>query len=71
MTGLNMTRDNETLKELMLGNSEAAVRKLLESVFNALLNEEASEQVGAEPESRQMAGRLIGTAIRDVVTQPV
>ena len=33
----------------MLGNSEAAVRKLLESVFNALFSEEASEQVGAEP----------------------
>lgn len=52
MTQLNITLDNETLKELMLGNSDAAVRKLLESVFNALLQEEAAEQVGAEPYER-------------------
>ena len=48
MTQLNITLSEETLKELMLGDRDEAVRKLLESVFNAVLNAEASEQVGAD-----------------------
>ena len=48
MTQLNITLSAETLKELMLGDRDEAVRKLLESVFNAVLQAEASEQVGAD-----------------------
>jgi putative transposase len=48
MTQLNITLSEETLKELMLGDRDEAVRKLLESVFNAVLQAEASEQVGAD-----------------------
>ncbi|HHV02500.1 MAG: IS256 family transposase [Saccharofermentanales bacterium] len=48
MTQLNITLNEETLKELMLGNRDEALRKLLEAVFNAILKAEASEQVGAD-----------------------
>ena len=48
MTQLNITLNEETLKELMLGNRDEALRKLLEAVFNAVLKAEASEQVGAD-----------------------
>ena len=48
MTQLNITLSEETLKELMLGDRDEDVRKLLESVFNAVLNAEAIEQVGAD-----------------------
>ncbi len=34
--------------ELMLGNRDQAVTKLLEEVFNAVLKAEASEQLGAQ-----------------------
>ncbi len=43
MTQLNITLSEETLKELMLGDRNEAIRKLLESVFNAVLNAEVSE----------------------------
>ena len=48
MTQLNITLNEETLKEPMLGNRDEALRKLLEAVFNAILKAEASEQVGAD-----------------------
>ena len=48
MTQLNITLNEETLKELMLGNRDEALRKLLEAIFNAVLKAEASEQVGAD-----------------------
>ena len=48
MTQLNITLNEETLKELMLGNRDEALRKLLEAIFNAILKAEASEQVGAD-----------------------
>ena len=48
MTQLNITLNEETLKELMLGNRDEALRKLLEEIFNAVLKAEASEQVGAD-----------------------
>ena len=35
MAQLNLTVDEEVLKELMLGNRDEAVTKLLEAVFNA------------------------------------
>ena len=52
MAQLNITLDEETLKELMLGNRDQAVRKLLEEVFNALLKAEATEQLGAHQYER-------------------
>ena len=38
MAHLNITLDEQTLKELMLGDRDKAVGKLLESVFNAVLS---------------------------------
>ncbi len=52
MAHLNITLDEETLKELMLGNRDQAVAKLLESVFNAVLNAEATDQLRAETYER-------------------
>jgi putative transposase len=52
MAQLNITIDEETLKELMLGNRDEAVAKLLEAVFNAILSAEATEQLGAETYER-------------------
>lgn len=52
MTQLNITLDEATLKELMLGNRDQAVTKLLEEVFNAVLKAEASEQLCAQAYER-------------------
>ena len=52
MTQLNITLDEQTLKELMMGNRDDAVKKLLEVVFNAVLQAEATEQLGAEKYER-------------------
>jgi transposase-like protein len=52
MTQLNITLDEGILKELMLGNRDDAVRKLLEVVFDAVLQAEATEQLGAEQYER-------------------
>jgi len=52
MAQLNITLDEAILKELMLGNRDQAVTKLLEEVFNAVLKAEASEQVGAQAYER-------------------
>lgn len=38
MNQVNIALDSETLKELILGNSNAAVCKLPESVFNVAFN---------------------------------
>ena len=47
MAQLDFTLDDETLKELMLGDRDEAVRVLLEKVFNAVLQAEATDQIGA------------------------
>ncbi len=52
MAHLNITLDEQTLKELMLGDRDEAVSKLLEAVFNAVLSAEATEQLGAESYER-------------------
>jgi putative transposase len=52
MAHLNITLDEQTLKELMLGDRDEAVAKLLEAVFNAVLCAEATEQLGAESYER-------------------
>ena len=52
MAHLNITLDEQTLKELMLGDRDEAVAKLLEAVFNAVLSAEATEQLGAESYER-------------------
>lgn len=52
MAQLNITLDEGTLKDLMLGNRDQAVTKLLEEVFNAVLKAEATEQVGAQTYER-------------------
>ena len=52
MAHLNITLDEQTLKELMLGDRDEAVGKLLEAVFNAVLSAEAAEQLGAESYER-------------------
>jgi hypothetical protein len=38
MTHLNFTLNEEIVKELLLGNREEAMSKLLEEIFNALLS---------------------------------
>ena len=52
MAHLNITLDEQTLKELMLGNRDEAVAKLLEAVFNAILSAEAEDQLGAKAYER-------------------
>jgi transposase-like protein len=51
MAQLNFTLDDGILKDLMLGDGEKgysdALRQLLERVFNAVLNAEAENQIGA------------------------
>ena len=52
MAQLHITLDEATLKDLMLGNRDQAVSKLLEEVFNAILKAEATEQLGAQAYER-------------------
>lgn len=52
MAQLNITLNEDILKELMLGNRDEAVTKLLEEVFNAVLKAEATEQLGAHAYER-------------------
>ena len=52
MAQLHITLDEATLKDLMLGNRDQAVSKLLEEVFNAILKMEATEQLGAQAYER-------------------
>lgn len=47
MAQLDFTLDDKTLKELMLGDRDEAVRVLLEKVFNAVLQAEVTDQIGA------------------------
>ena len=54
----------------MLGDRDEVVRKLLESVFNAVLQAEASEQVGADlyertDERLTYRNRLSGAPVQD------
>ena len=52
MAQVNLTIGEDILKELLLGNRENAMAKLLENVFNAVLQAQASEQLNAEPYER-------------------
>jgi putative transposase len=52
MTQIHLTLEEEILKELMLGNKEDAVAKLLEKVFDSVLQGQASEQLNADPYER-------------------
>jgi putative transposase len=52
MAQVHLTLDDEILKDLMLGNREGALAKLLEQVFNSVLQAQASEQLNAEPYER-------------------
>jgi len=52
MAQVNLTIGEDILKELLLGNRENAVAKLLENVFNAVLKAQASEQLNAKPYER-------------------
>lgn len=52
MTQVHFTLDEEIIKELMLGNREEAVAKLLEKVFDGVLKAQASEQLKADPYER-------------------
>lgn len=71
MAQLNITLDEATLKELMIGDRDQAVTKLLEEVFNAVLKAEASEQLGAKAYERT-EGRLAyrnGYRLRPLTTR--
>lgn len=52
MAQVHLTLTDEILKELMLGNRESGVAKLLEKVFDSVLQAQASEQLNAEPYER-------------------
>ncbi len=52
MAQVHLTLEDEILKDLMLGNRESGVAKLLEKVFDAVLQGQASEQLKAEPYER-------------------
>ena len=52
MAQVHLTLEDDILKDLMLGNREGAVAKLLEKVFDAVLQTQASEQLNAEPYER-------------------
>ena len=52
MAQVHLTLENDILKDLMLGNREDAVSKLLGKVFDAVLKAQASEQLNAEPYER-------------------
>lgn len=52
MAHLDFTLDDEIIKELLLGNREDAIKKLLEEVFNAVLNVQATQQIKAQPYER-------------------
>lgn len=52
MTQIHLTLNDDILKELLLGNRENGVAKLLEKVFEAVLQAQASEQLNADPYER-------------------
>src|SRR5450756_2485241 len=52
MAQVHLTLEDDVLKELMLGKREEAVTKLLEQVFNSVLQAQATEQLNAEPYER-------------------
>lgn len=52
MAQVHLTLTDDILKELMLGNRESGVAKLLERVFDSILQAQASEQLNAEPYER-------------------
>ena len=52
MTQIHLTLDDDILKDLWLGNKEDGVAKLLEKVFDAVLQSQASEQLNADPYER-------------------
>ena len=52
MTQLHITLEKEILKDLLMGNREKAMAKLLEQIFDAVLNAQATEQINALPYER-------------------
>ena len=52
MTQINITLEEEILKDLFMGNREKSMTILLEQVINAVLSKQASEQLNAEPYER-------------------
>ena len=52
MAQVNLTIGEDILIDLLLGNQKNAMAKLLENVFNAVLQAQASEQLNAEPYER-------------------
>lgn len=52
MAQIHLTLGDDILKGLMLGNREEAMGKLLEKVFDSILQAQASEQLNAEPYER-------------------
>jgi len=52
MAHVHLTLEDDVVKELMLGKREEAVTKLLEQVFNSVLQAQATEQLNAEPYER-------------------
>ena len=49
MAQYQITVDQEILHQLFLGERDAGVAKLLESVLNQVLQAQVTEQIGAKP----------------------
>ena len=71
MTQIHLTLDDDILKDLWLGNKESGVAKLLEKVFDAVLQSQASEQLNADPYERSddRAGYRNGYRTRSLTTR--
>ena len=52
MAQVNLTIGEDILIDLLLGNQKNAMAQLLENVFNAVPQAQASEQLNAEPYER-------------------
>lgn len=69
MAQVHLTLEDDFLKELMLGKREEAVTKLLEQVFNSVLQAQATEQLNAEPCERSDERTMYWNGSRTLATR--
>jgi hypothetical protein len=67
MAQYQITVDQEILHQLFLGERDAGVAKLLESVLNQVLQAQVTEQIGAKPYDRK--GYRNGSYSRSLTTR--
>jgi putative transposase len=69
MAQYQITVDQEILHQLFLGERDAGVAKLLESVLNQVLQAQVTEQIGAKPYERDRKGYRNGSYSRSLTTR--